>query len=361
MGDIGSSNLLTSARPRLSIDGQVQDSLTVGLLSMLVEETAEGLKRCELTVGNWGSTSVSGDFLYFDRNLLDFGKEVRVDAGDGSSGGVLFQGRITGLEGQFGANRPPELTILAEDRLQDLRMTRRTRTFEDVTDADVFRQLAGDHGLNPDVELSGPTWKVLAQLNQSDLAFLRDRARTLNAELWVEDKTLFVRERAARSGGSLTLTYGQGLRELSVLADLSHQRTSQVIGGWDVQSKEATTHEATDGCIQSELSSGLSGATILQNTFGNRPDTLMHRHPGSPREAQAIAEGRFRQVARRFVTGQASADGDARIKVGAKVTFQGVGTLFNGEYTVVEARHLFDLTHGFKTRFTVERPFIGNP
>lgn len=358
MGDIGSSNLLSGSRPRLTLGGQVQDSLSTGLLSMLVEESVDGMRRCELTIGNWGSSSVSGDFLYFDRRLLDFGKALRLDAGDGTAGGLLFDGRITGLEAQFAANRPPELTVLCEDRLQDLRMTRRTRTFEDVTDADVFRTIASDHGLTPDIDLSGPTWKVLSQLNQSDLAFLRDRARILGAELWVQDRTLLARVRSARDAGSLTLTYGQGLRELSILADLSQQRTALVVSGWDVQSKDAAIHEANESCVQSELGSGLGGASLLKLAYGERKETLMHHHPGSPREAQALAEGRFRQLARRFVTGQASADGDARIRVGARVTLQGVGPLFNGEYTIVEAKHLFNMNHGYVTRFAVERPFI---
>lgn len=361
MGDLGSSNVLSGGRPRISIRGQVQNSLSTGLLSMLIEETHEGLKRCELTVGNWGSTSSGNDFLYFDRSLLEFGETVRIDAGEGSTGGVLFQGRISGLEGQFPSNRPPQLVVLAEDRLQDLRMTRRTRTFEDATDADVFSRIASDHGLTPDVSLDGPTWKVLAQLNQSDLAFLRDRARALGAELWVDDTTLFARVRPAREAGSLTLTNGQGLRELSILADLSHQRTGLTVSGWDVQGKDAAVHEATEACLQSEIGQGQGGAAVLQSTFGDRKDTLMHLHPGSPREAQAMAEGRYRQLGRRFLTGQAEADGDARIKVGAKVTFQGVGPLFNGEYTIVETRHFFDMKNGFSTRFSVERAFIGRP
>ena len=129
--------------------------------------------------------------------------------------------------------------VLAEDRFQDLRMTRRTRTFADVSDADVISQVAGDHGLTPSVGVSGPTHKVLAQVNQSDLAFLRERARALDAELWVSDSTLNVQPRASRGGSPVTLTYGKELRELRVLADLAGQRTSLEVTGWDVSGKQA--------------------------------------------------------------------------------------------------------------------------
>src|SRR5215831_21174567 len=89
------------------------------------------------------------------------------------------------MEARFPAKSPPELVVLAEDALQDLRMTRRTRTFVDQSDADVFNKIADDHKMGKSVQLSGGTHKVLAQVNQSDLAFLRERARAIEAELWV--------------------------------------------------------------------------------------------------------------------------------------------------------------------------------
>ena len=72
----------------------------------------------------------------------------------------------------------------------DLRMTRRSRHFEQMSDADVIRQIAQDHGLSAEVDVPGSAHTVLAQVNQSDLAFLRERARAAGVELWVEDTRL---------------------------------------------------------------------------------------------------------------------------------------------------------------------------
>ena len=165
------NNGVQDARPTIRVGGDDKPALAQGLLGLLVAEHVSGLYRCEARFGNWGSTkSGSIDFLYFDRALLDFGKAFSVKLGDD----VIFDGRIMGLEADFPEGRAAEITVLAEDRLQDLRMTRRTRTFENASDADAIRQLASDHGLQADVDLQGPTHKVLAQLNQSDLAFVRD-------------------------------------------------------------------------------------------------------------------------------------------------------------------------------------------
>ena len=61
------------ARPTLAIDGQEQSGLAGAMLSLLIEETVEGLYRCEASFGNWGPKNGGNDFLYFDRKTLDFG------------------------------------------------------------------------------------------------------------------------------------------------------------------------------------------------------------------------------------------------------------------------------------------------
>src|SRR5438067_712556 len=84
---------------------------------------------------------------------------------------IFFDGHVSAIEALFGEAKSPEIAVLLEDRFQDLRMTRRTRTFTDSSDADVIRGIVGDHGLEADVDVSGPRHKVVAQVNQSDLAF----------------------------------------------------------------------------------------------------------------------------------------------------------------------------------------------
>ncbi|HNU03283.1 MAG TPA: hypothetical protein PKL67_03950, partial [Anaerolineae bacterium] len=224
-----------ASRPTIKIDGRDQRELSEGLLqSLLIEETTLGLFRCEARLANWGAHADRADFLLFDGQIVDFGKGIEIELGPPGGTRRVFKGRITGLEAQFPKERPPELTVLAEDRFQDLRMERRTRTFEDSTDADAMRAIISQHGLTADIDVDGPTHRVLTQVNQSDLAFLRERAAAVDAELWLDDRTLHIQARARRNAGSVTLTYGAGLLEFTVLADLAHQRSAVRVSGWDV-------------------------------------------------------------------------------------------------------------------------------
>src|SRR6266571_2818573 len=305
----GSNNSVYSARPLIRLAGQDNADLTAGLLSLLVAETASGLYRCEALFGNWGPMQGSTGFMYFDRRTLDFGKAFQVKSG-----------------------------------------------------SDVLSSIASDHGLSPQANWSGPTYKVLAQVNQSDLAFLRDRARANEAEVWVEGTTLHVAPRRSRASGSpLELAMGARLREFSVTADLANQRTGVTAGGWDVAGKSAIGAQADGSVISSELDNGDSGPSVLSSALGERKEVLAHGMPLKTDEARAQAEAAMRAIARRFIVGRGLAQTDPKLRVGTYVQLSGLGPLFNGKYYVAEVRHMFDTLHGSRTEFTGERPGLGRP
>jgi uncharacterized protein len=354
----GTATGFQTSRPAISVAGQDNPALAGGLLKLLIAENTNGLYRCEALFGNWGNVNNRPDFLYFDRRTLDFGKAFTIKLG---SGATLFDGKIMAMEANFPEGQSAELNVLAEDRMQDLRMTRRTRTFEDVSDSDVFNQIATEHGLGASVSVTGPRYKVLAQVNQSDLAFLRERACAIDAELWVEGSALNAKSRTNRINGSVELTYGNKLREFSTLADLANQRTSVIVSGWDVSNKSAIKHEADDSTISGELNGDASGASILKSAFGTRKEEVAHTVPLTSQQAQAEAESFFKMSARRFVVGRGVAETDVALRVGRYVDLKGLGPLFSGKYYVSEVRHVFDNVKGIRTEFKGERPGLGSP
>jgi hypothetical protein len=343
------------ARPSIFVGGQEDVALAQALLQMAISESVHGLYHCEARFGNWGPKGNSIDFMYFDRKKLDFGKAMQIKIDQDK----LFDGRISALEGTFGEGVPPEIAVLLEDRFQDLRMTRRTRTFTDISDSDVMNRIARDYGLQASVDVNGPTYKVLAQVNQSDLSFLRERARSIDAEIWLDDAGLHCQSRSKRNNGTVNLNYGGELREVAVTADLAGQRTSLSVNGWDISNKSGITHEATAQVISGELNGDTSGISILQSAFGARKEALAHTVPLTSAEAQAEAESVLRMTARRFVVAHGRAQANAKLSVGTYVDMQGLGPLFNGKYYLCQVKHIFDGEQGFVTEFTAERSGIG--
>ena len=364
MLELGVPPGIVAAEAALTVEGEAQPRLSAALLALTVTETTEGLYRCEARFGNWGDRGQGPDYLYFDRTLLDFGKTLTVSLGAGLEDATVFTGRISALEGQYPAGEPPQIVVLLEDAAQGLRQTRRTRTFEHLSDRAVFEKIAQDHGLRADIDLEAPTCPVIAQLNQSDLAFLRDRARRLGAEIWVDGTTLHVQGRRQRQqrNDQLTLVFNRGLLEFSVIADTANQATQVVVSGWDVQAKRRLEHTATDRTLGSELGQDTSAAGIVRQAFGERIDRMVQHMPLTSAETQAIAEASFRAQARRFVVGTGKARGDARLRVGRAIALMGLGPLFSGTYYLSEVHHCFSRRPGggYTTDFVVERPGLGS-
>lgn len=356
MPDIGVAPGTYTARPAIEMGGTLMPALSDGLQELLVEETVSGLSRCEATFANWGPKSGSIDFLYFDRKVFDFGKGIKITIGGGDASGVIFDGRVMGMEGRYLRSRPPELLVLAEDRLQDLRLTRRTRTFENVSDSDLFQQVSTQYGLQTSLDINGPTYRVIAQVNQSDLAFLRERARSIDAELWIDGGTLHAQSRNHRKTNEVTLTFGQGLFEFSVAADLAGQVNGFVVSGWDIGGKQPLNHRATDSALTGEMNGDTGGSKTLAAAIGTHDQQIVHDLPLTAQEAQALSESEYRRVARRFVAGSGMAEGDARLRVGTKLKLKALGQMFDGSYYVTRTRHIFDAVSGYRTLFAVERP-----
>lgn len=342
-------------RPTFMVEGQESSPLAESLVDLRIEARTDGPSRCKATFGNWGPRNGDPAFLYFDQQTVDFGKDLQVSKGSDE----LFRGRVVALGAGFPENETPTLSVHAEDRFLDLRMTRRTRSFENVSDSDVMRQIASDHGLTPDIGVDGPTHHLLAQLNQSDLAFLRDRARSIDAELWMDDSTLHARSRAHRDDAKLTLGYGKELREFAVMADLSGQRSSLTVTGWDVSTKQGLAESVDDSVVRSELNGGTSGSSLLRSSLSERKESVVHTVALTMREAEARAQALFKQMARRFLVGHGVAETSADLRVGAMVILEGLGDLFSGQYYVSGVTHRFDAERGWRTEFTAERAGLG--
>ena len=78
----------------------------------------------------------------------------------------------------------------AEDALMRLRMTRRMRTYTESPTRTSPPNSPASTAWSADVDATAATYDVVQQFNQSDLAFLRERARLIQAELWCTGSTL---------------------------------------------------------------------------------------------------------------------------------------------------------------------------
>jgi phage protein D len=354
--------LYASSAPVFKVDGTVRGEMARDLLRLDVAEDTGGLRSLTAHLVGVGAASGASEeqLLYMDSSILDFGRRLEVSIGPPGTERIVFSGRVSGLEADMEEGRMPHVMVLAEDDLMKLRMTRRMRTYENVTDADIARAIAAEHGLSADVAADGPTYDVVQQWNQSDLAFLRERARLVQAEIWTENGTLGFKTRANRTSTSLTLVMGNHLIAARSRADLAHQRTAITVSGYDAQARDTIEEEAGSEAVLAEVSGGRNGPDVLRQAFGDRVSFRLRQAPLVARDATDWAKAEMLRRARRFVTVVGTTRGSPDMVVGSRLELQRVGAPFSGGgYYVTRVRHTYDLTSGHRTHFEAERPTLG--
>lgn len=353
--------LLVSTAPVFEVEGAVEGALANDLVRLEVDETTSGLKTLCGVLMAQGTVPGSREqgLRYLDGAVLDFGRQVAVSIGPADTARTIFRGHVSALEVRWRQGEPPQVVFLAEDKLMNLRMTRRFRTYENVSDADIASAIAAEHGLTPNVDAEGPTYDRVQQWNQSDLAFLRQRGRLIQAEIWLLDDTLHFQTRDRRRATEVTLVKDDHLIEVRLRADLAHQRTKVKVSGYDAAERASIEEEAGSSVVDGEAGGGLSGPAVLERAFGERVSHRVRQAPLVAAEAAAWAEAEMRRRGRRFVTVSGVTRGTPDLVVGSRVTLDGVGHLFEGPaYYVTQVTHTYDAADGHRTRFQAERATV---
>lgn len=353
--------LLAATAPVFTVAGSVQGSLARDLLRLDVEEDTAGLRtlRVHLLAVGGDRDQPSGEISYLDGAILDFGTQVTVSIGPSGDERQIFSGLISALEAGFAEGEAPDVCVFAEDVLMKLRMTRRSKTHQQVSDADIAQSIGAAHGLSVDADADGPTYDVVQQFDQSDLAFLRERAARVQAEVWAQDQTLCFKTRSKRTAPKVTLVQGRELLAIRARADLAHQRTKVTVTGYDASQRESISEEAGSDAVAAETNGGRSGPSVLQSALGDLPVQYARDVPLTSDEATQWARAEMLRRSRAFVAVQGTTLGSPDLAVGSRLELDNVGAPFAGDdYYVTRVRHSYDLRAGHRTHFAAERPTL---
>jgi len=355
-----SSVAVYSARPTIRLAGTEDTRASELLIAMRMEENEGGMSALELRFSNWASLAAGGaEYAFGAGSRLALGAEIGVYAGDEAAPYEIFKGAITAIESEYITGAPPEITVLAEDSLQRGRMARRSRVHLDKAPADVARTIAGELGLTPVIAGLDQPVGIWAQLNESDLAFLRRLLGRFDGDLQVVGSELHVSPRGDVRRGTLTLELHGQLARARISVDLADQVTQVTTRGWNSVDGRNVAGTATN-ITHGGPGAGRDGAALLREHFEARSEHYGHLAVESDDEAQAVAEAAFDLRARRLVQLEGITEGNPRLRVGSHVAISGVEARFENTYYVTRASHRFDLREGYRTEFSAECAYLGN-
>jgi hypothetical protein len=347
------------ARPTIQVDEKDNAEVTGAMLAMRMVEEEGGLCSLELRLANFGGSSSGADLLFEDEKAIKLGSQISIYSGDVTTPQEIFRGVVTGLEAEFPEGEPPELLVLAEDKLQLARLARRSKVHDKLKIKDLAKSVAKQVGLTDKITGLDTDIGTQVQLNESDLAFLRRLLARYDGDLQVVGKELHVSPRGDVKRGTVELELYSQLKRVRVTADLAHQVTEISSTGWDeVQGKRV---KATSKGAHGGPGSGRSGPSLVSQITKDRTEHIGHLVATTKDEAQAIADAEFDRRARRFVLVEGTSEGNAKLRVGTHVTLKSVSRRLDNTYYIVRAVHRFDQRAGYLTDFEAEGAYLGNP
>jgi phage protein D len=351
-------NAVYSAIPTVQIDGQANDKVTAQLLSIEMREHEGGMSALEMRLSNFGSFSTGlADLVFEDGAVVKLGAAVLIYAGDASSPTEIFRGKITGLEGRFPDSGPPDLVVLAEDALQSARMQRRTKSWDSATLTQIAQQVATNLGLTPVLDGLDATIGAQQQFNESDLHFLRRLLARYDADVQIVGTELHASPRAQAQRNSIEIDLNSQLKQVRVLADLSHQVKQITATGWDYNQGQAIS--VTSQTTSFGPGSGKTGTDWMHQALSSRSEHLGQFSSLNTGEAQALVDAEFAQRCRMFVVADGVSEGNPNLRVGTYLKLNGLGPRFSNTYYTTSTVHHFDTQGGYETRFRAECAYLG--
>ena len=333
----------------IKIDGNdVQPEVMGHVLSVEVDQHAHVPDMFTLRIQdpNFGE----GDAI-IDEGPFDLTKEIEITAETGEGERVqLMQGEITALEPEFQEGMIARLVVRGYDKSHRLYREVKSKAHLNKKDSDLASEIAQAVGLQADVETTQTVYEHIFQHNQSDLAFLHQRARRIGYECFVTDGKLVFRSPPTGSG-ELTLRWGQDLLSFRPRMTLAEQVDEVIVRGWDVNKKEAIVGRAQQGQLYPQIQESKDGAAWAQ-AFGTGKQIVV-RHPvTSQSEADTLASARLDEISGAFVQAEGEALRRPDVRAGRMVTLEALGDRFSGTYLITRAHHTYS-AEGLKTRFNV--------
>lgn len=263
----------------------------------------------------------------------------------------LFTGEVTAVEYAHVAGAPREVRVRGYDVLHRLRKRQPVRAHVQVTLQEVARELVADLGLSVEADASGPLWRQLVQHGQSDLDFLAELADRCGVYLGLRDGALRLMTLEGE-GEPLPLLLGESLLEATVEVNGDPACRSVSADGWDPL--RARHHSARASQARQGRKVDVEAPPSLLGSPGER--ALVNELAEGDAHAEAAAQAELDHRSAREVVLTAVAEGDARLRPGARVEVRGITPAVSGRYVLTAVTHVLDVQRGFVSELSSAPP-----
>ncbi|WBQ06498.1 phage baseplate assembly protein V [Kribbella sp. CA-293567] len=325
------------------------------------------------------------EVVFDDRGALDrlltqlaIGTEVGIAAASPLRPGdprLLMTGEVTAIEADYGETA--FVTVRGYSHEHRLQRARRSRTFVNMSDADIARKIAREAGLTiGEITPTRVVHEHLGQVNQTDWEFLSARAAAIGCDFGVAQGKFFFGDRTI--GAPVRLMLLSNLLAFAPRITAGNLAPEAEVRVWDPLAAKVVSERAD--VTMTGTATGTSAGPRLQPTvakvndrpgpvaggrqaganLGPRPSdqaTVLADRPigsgnGIGQAARAMAAGLADRLGGTFAEAVGESVGDPWLSDGRIADISGVAAPFAGQWKITRARH--ELAGGrYRTRFEV--------
>ena len=302
-----------------------------------------------------------------DADLFREGSSVKIALGYVDDLQDMIEGEITQISPSFPQDGIPTVAIEGHTLFHRLQGTNNTRTFQSVSDKDIVEKIAQEANLQADAEDTQIQYDYVMQPNQTDLEFLRERARRLHFEILVQNKKLIFRKSQEQTSKTYTLVWAHAqmavamdsntlpLSTFNLQMNASKPATSVETRSYDPMSKQAFVSKAGPSDQTSTMGGTQRAGNVSNDAFKRERKHVHVVTPfGSQSECDEHAKASYNNQAMGLVSGTAETIGVPDLRGGQIIALLGVGRRFEGDYRIDEATHVIG-GDGYKTTLNVKR------
>ncbi len=291
-------------------------------------------------------------FELFDRRLFRIGTEIEISFRSEGALTVVTTGEVTAIGVEQAGGGRHELVLQGLDVTHRLAREPKSRSFVQMTDADIAEAVAGDYRFETDIEATGEVREYVLQAAQTDLSFLRERAHRIGFDLWIAGGTLHYKRRPEAEAEPPALRWGDNLHKFKVRLSSAERCDEVVVRGWDPLGGVAVVGTANGRDPGTDAPAASDANTDARGAFGTSTRFAGQFPVASQIEAEALAQSLIQRASGGEVVVRGEAAGDPRIAAGSEVAISGVGERLAGRYLVTAVEHVYGTGSPYVTRFT---------
>lgn len=290
-------------------------------------------------------------FELFDQDRFRIGTRIQIAFRAEGDPVVVTTGEVTAIAVEQGVTGRHELVVSGLDRTHRLARGPKVRTFQRMTESDVATRIAGEHGLDTDVDRAGETRDYLLQAAETDYAFLRRLSRRIGFDLWVAGDTLHFKRAPAAREAPPALRWGGNLQHFSVRFASAEHCDEVTVRAWNPLDKRAIVGRSTTRDPGSDAPAVEQMAAASRRAFGRVTRSAGQLPVTDQAEADALAAALLLRASGAEVVLRGEAAGNPLLAAGAEVRLEQVGERLAGKYRITSVRHVYGAHRPYTTQF----------